>query len=519
MCSSVLFRGSLARRAPNGSSAASRIARQDAAPPIFVPMRGGSTRKQSKHCCSIASGTPMEKLATQTLSFVPLQGNPFSGAGYHTHRIFSRDARLKLCRWKKRTLPAVSVLPRGVGRLLLAHAGQHQRQALSSLWQAHLSTHVHNLDIGSILETPVSLGGKSRLVAAFTLSDLLVILILLVAYRRMVRILARSVLQPAGARLPDKWLTRKLIPADEHGLVRWIESTERAVGLFLTLRLGVMACQFGLVLGARLGITIWPKLPYVISRLATIGYFAFVLDTFYNWFLYEREDLSLSQKFVLGRLGTVLIYAVAFLVFVETTGLPLRSILAFGGIGGLAVGLATQELAKNFISGIMLALGAPFAPGESVQLNTLGVSGQVRQIGFYKTELIGADGRPIWIPNAQLLNERLTNNSRITNRRINLRFGLRYQDIDKIGRIVERVRKMLAEVPEIAAYRESISVFFTEFAEYSLPIQLSCIVNVTDGRRFLEIQQQVLIELNRIVKSELADFALPTRAIEYLPPR
>jgi MscS family membrane protein len=384
-------------------------------------------------------------------------------------------------------------------------------------WSESFWKRASELKVSSILETPVSLGGKSSAVAVFTYSDLLAVLFMMIIYRKIIHVIGRRILKPAGARLPEKWLSSKLIPADERGTVRWIESVERAVGLFLMLHLVVMACQFGVVLAVRLGITIWPKLPYAISRIATIGYFAFVLDTFYGWLLSERSDLALSQKFVLGRLGTVLIYAIAFLLFVETTGLPLRSVLAFGGIGGLAIGLAAQELAKNFISGVMLALGAPFAPGESVQLNTIGVSGEVRQIGFYKTELIGADGRPTWIPNAQLVNERLTNNSRITNRRLAHRFGLRYQDIDKVGKIVNQVREMLAEIPEIAASRDSISVYFTEYAEYSLPIQLTCFVNVTDGKRFLEIQQQVLLSVNRIVKSEGADFALPTRTIECLP--
>lgn len=430
----------------------------------------------------------------------------------------ARSTRLASAQRVSRCLPpacfalTARALSRPVWNLRANAAGT---ASSTTTWYAPLLKQAGKLS--SVLETPISLVGRSSVLTVCTLSDLVMVLFMLLIYRRVVRIVGRRILKPAGARMPEKWLSVKLIPSDEHGTVRWIESVERAVGLFLMLRLTVMACQFGLVVAARLGITIWPKLPCTISQVATIGYFAYVLDAFFSWFLSERGDLAPSQKFVLGRIGKVFIYATAFLLFIETTGLPLRSVLAFGGIGGLAIGLATQELAKNFISGIMLTLGAPFAPGESVQLNTIGVSGEVRQIGFYKTELIGADGRPTWIPNAQLVNERLTNNSRITKRRLAHRFGLRYQDIDKMGRIVDRLRTMLTGIPEIAASPETISVYFTEYAEYSLPIQLSCFVNVTDGKQFLDIQQRVLLSVNRIVKDEGADFALPTRTIEYMP--
>eukprot|EP00166_Cyanidium_caldarium_P002894 ctg_2817.g558 len=150
-------------------------------------------------------------------------------------------------------------------------------------------------------------------------------------------------------------------------------------------------------------------------------------------------------------------------------------------------------------------IGAPFAPGESVQLNALGVAGTVRTIGFYKTELIGPDGRPTWIPNSQLVNERLTNGSRITQRRFAHTFGVRYMDIDKVERIVTRIQELLESLPSVD--RSSVSVHFVGYTEYALQIQASCFFDDTDGGRFMERQQLALIGISDCIRAEGADFA------------
>ena len=361
------------------------------------------------------------------------------------------------------------------------------------------------------LSKPVCLGGRSTALAAFTYSDVLLTLFLFLIYRQTVRFVGLRLLTPGRERLPGVG-TALLIPKDDQGLQRWLDALERGVGLFLLVRVAVMVLQMGVVVAARIGLTVSPALPYAISSVAQIGFAGYVVQSLINWFLLEQTELSASQKFVLGRIASMFLTIVAFLLCVEFTGVPLRSVLAFGGIGGLAVGLAAQELAKNFISGFMLAVGAPFAPGESVQLNTLGVAGTVRTIGFYKTELIGPDGRPTWIPNSQLVNERLTNGSRITQRRFAHTFGIRYMDIGKVERIVTRIQELLESLPSVD--RSSVSVHFVGYTEYALQIQASCFFDDTDGGRFMERQQLALIGISDCIRAEGADFALPVRIVE-----
>ncbi|KAK4536657.1 hypothetical protein CDCA_CDCA09G2682 [Cyanidium caldarium] len=442
----------------------------------------------------------------------------------------SRDVRLgsstSRVRWehstRPRCLPRARALrptkpPAWIGLRLAKPAQADLAMTGAPAWKSWRSWPVVRAVLGSersvvdLLSTPVCLGGRSTALAAFTYSDVLLTLFLFLTYRQTVRFVGLRVLKPGRERLAGM-ATALLIPEDEHGLQRWLDALERSVGLFLLVRVVVMVLQIGVVAAARIGLTVSPALPHAISSVAQIGFAGYVVQSLINWFLLEQTELSASQKFVLGRIASMFVTVVAFLLCVEFTGVPLRSVLAFGGIGGLAVGLAAQELAKNFISGFMLAVGAPFAPGESVQLNALGVAGTVRTIGFYKTELIGPDGRPTWIPNSQLVNERLTNGSRITQRRFAHTFGVRYMDIDKVERIVTRIQELLESLPSVD--RSSVSVHFVGYTEYALQIQASCFFDDTDGGRFMERQQLALIGISDCIRAEGADFALPVRIVE-----
>ena len=91
----------------------------------------------------------------------------------------------------------------------------------------------------------------------------------------------------------------------------------------------------------------------------------------------------------------------AFLVIIQTLGYSVSGLLAFGGVGGLAVGFAAKDLLANFFfGGLMIHLDRPFTIGDWISSTDREIEGVVENIGWRLTIIRAFDKRPIYIPNS-----------------------------------------------------------------------------------------------------------------------
>ncbi|HOO96859.1 MAG TPA: mechanosensitive ion channel [Caldisericia bacterium] len=134
-------------------------------------------------------------------------------------------------------------------------------------------------------------------------------------------------------------------------------------------------------------------------------------------------------------------YAIIFTAFLTVFGLfgiDTTSIIAVLGSLGLAVGLAMQGALTNVASGIMLVTLRPFNVGDTVEV--AGQMGTVEVVGLFYTKLNTLDGVHVVMPNSQIWGSEIKNYSRNDKRRMNLKFGIGYNDnIDKAYEIIKRV--------------------------------------------------------------------------------
>lgn len=160
---------------------------------------------------------------------------------------------------------------------------------------------------------------------------------------------------------------------------------------------------------------------------------------------YREKPIDQTTVSAIGKLLRISVIITSGLVILQSLGYSVSGVLAFGGIGGLAVGFAAKDLLANFFGGLMIYLDRPFSVGEWVRSPEKDIEGTVEHIGWRLTRIRTFDKRPIYVPNAVFTNIVLQNPSRMTHRRIYEHFGLRYDDIGRIEPIVKAVRQMLKE--------------------------------------------------------------------------
>jgi MscS family membrane protein len=200
----------------------------------------------------------------------------------------------------------------------------------------------------------------------------------------------------------------------------------------------------------------------------------------------------------------------------QTLGVSISGILAFGGIGGIAVGFAAKDLLANFFGGLMIYLDRPFAVGDWIRSPDREIEGTVVNIGWRLTEIRTFDQRPLYVPNSVFANIALENPSRMRNRRIYETIGVRYCDAGKMQVIVDEVRAMLSSHPDIAPDRTLI-VNFNAFAASSMDFFVYTFTRTTDWVAFHGIKERILLEIVRIIESHGAEFAFPTSTIHISP--
>lgn len=214
----------------------------------------------------------------------------------------------------------------------------------------------------------------------------------------------------------------------------------------------------------------------------------------------------------IGKLLRVSVLITAALVGLQSLGFSISGVLAFGGIGGIAVGFAAKDLLANFFGGLMIYLDRPFAVGEWIRSPDREIEGTVEEIGWRLTRIRTFDKRPLYVPNGVFAQIAVENPSRMSNRRIKEVVGVRYDDVGKVAAIVADIKTMLRAHPEIDQ-QQTLIVNFNEFSASSLDILVYTFTRTTVWVDFHEIKQDVMLKIADIVARHGAEIAFPTRTL------
>jgi small conductance mechanosensitive channel len=174
----------------------------------------------------------------------------------------------------------------------------------------------------------------------------------------------------------------------------------------------------------------------------------------------KMDDMLIS--FVASITKTILLLFVA-IAALNKLGIDTTSLIALLGAAGLAVGLALQNSLQNFAAGVMLIVFRPFKAGDFVEL--AGVAGVVENIGIFSSVLRTGDNRELIIPNGAIYGGIITNYSARSTRRVDMVFGVAYDDDLKAAK--ELLRSIILADDRVLSDPEPV-VAVSELADSSV---------------------------------------------------
>lgn len=161
----------------------------------------------------------------------------------------------------------------------------------------------------------------------------------------------------------------------------------------------------------------------------------------------QADDSASETLRRLIRWGVMIIGAV---LAIEQVVPNVTSLLAGLGIAGFTIGFALQDVAKNFVAGVLLLVQKPFEIGDTIEVS--GFTGIVVDISLRTTDMRELDGRYVIIPNGDVFVSPIVNLSRAPYRRVSVEIGVSYEaDPDQVERIaLEAIRPIrgMVEDPE-----------------------------------------------------------------------
>lgn len=315
-------------------------------------------------------------------------------------------------------------------------------------------------------------------------------------------------------------LLRKLHDVASHTKTPWDEAFIYSIQRPLTMVLWVLGISFSCrIIGEETGTTIFDAVP-AIRDVMVIGLIAMGLTRLIKRAEHNLIELKTKQgkhfdRTTLDAITKLLrlsVFITSGLVALQTLGFSVSGVLAFGGIGGMAVGFAAKDMLANFFGGLTIYLDRPFTEGDWIRSPDRNIEGVVERIGWRQTVIRTFDKRPLYVPNASFSSIAVENPSRMLNRRIYETLGIRYDDAGKMREITEEVRFMLRTHPEIDT-DQTLIVNFNQFASSSLDFFIYCFTKTTDWVTYHQIKEDVLLKVMDIIVAKGAECAFPTSTV------
>ena len=222
----------------------------------------------------------------------------------------------------------------------------------------------------------------------------------------------------------------------------------------------------------------------------------------------SKDAAAVTTVTVISYVARIFLWALILLIIMDNLGLNVKTFIAGLGIGGIAVALAVQNILKDLLASLSIAMDKPFVYGDFIDIGG-NISGTVEYIGLKTTKIRGTTGEQIILSNSDLLQSRIRNQQRIQERHITFTIGVTYQTpLAKLEKIPALLREII-ERDQVRVER----IHFTKFGDSSLNFEISYCLSNPDNLFYLDTQHDININIYRCFEKEGITFAYPTQTL------
>lgn len=254
------------------------------------------------------------------------------------------------------------------------------------------------------------------------------------------------------------------------------------------------------------------------ARLAAIA-----LASWFSWRLIDGFSAYFSARaahtptalddqlvpFISKTLKVFLVFTL-ILVLAQNMGYSISGLIASLGIGGLAVAMAAKDSIANIFGSIMILLDRPFTVGDWIK--TKDFEGVVEEVGFRSTRIRTFAKTLVNVPNSQLANMVIDNIDAMPKRRVKMRIGITYSTTpDKMKKAIAAIEKLLKN--HVGVDQEFSLVKFDAFEDSSLSIFLYYFTKSTHWDEYLQVRQEINLEIIQTLEKLELEFAFPSRSL------
>ncbi|MDK2632128.1 mechanosensitive ion channel family protein [Pantoea stewartii subsp. indologenes] len=220
---------------------------------------------------------------------------------------------------------------------------------------------------------------------------------------------------------------------------------------------------------------------------------------------------------ILGILLRVVVWVMMLLAILSNMGIDITALVASLGVGGIAIALAIQTVLSDVFASLAIGFDKPFEHGDFIVFGD--IAGTIEHIGLKTTRLRSLSGEQIVCSNTILLQQTIHNYKRMQQRRLVFTFGISYATPSEQVREISELVKTIIQGIEMTRFDRA---HFLAFDDSKLTFEVVYFVLSADYNVYMDIQQEINLQLMAALEERNIRFAFPIRQVEFsggsLPP-
>jgi len=204
----------------------------------------------------------------------------------------------------------------------------------------------------------------------------------------------------------------------------------------------------------------------------------------------------------------VIVWGIGITFLLDNLGFKISTVVAGLGIGGIAVALAAQTVLGDLFSYFIIFFDRPFEIGDFIIIGEY--MGSIEYIGIKTTRVRSLGGEQLVFSNTDLTSSRIRNYKRMEKRRVVFKLGVTYQtSLSDMKAIPDIIKNVITNVNDTAFDR----AHFAAYGDFSLNIEVVYYVMSGDYNKYMDIQQEINLEIMEEFEKRSIEFAYPTQTL------